>query len=111
MTLLFLAAALLQWNDPDPLLWIAAYGGTAWLTARHALGKRVPMLACSALGLALAAWALSLSPSMLEVDAAAYTTWAMKDRLAEEARESIGLWLAAASLGWLTLAIRRTPPH
>ena len=103
MSLLFIAAALLQWNDPDPLLWILAYASTALFAAAHAGGRRVPGATCAALSLVLAGWAVSLTPSMLEADSNAYTAFAMQDLIAEEARESLGLWISAAYLAWLSL--------
>ena len=39
MALLFSSAAVVQWNDPDPLPWIVAYCATAYLAARRALGR------------------------------------------------------------------------
>jgi len=38
-SLLFLVFAILQWNDPDPLQWMALYGGMALLFFLLALGK------------------------------------------------------------------------
>jgi hypothetical protein len=99
-----------QWNDPDPLPWIAAYSATALLAGRHALGSPAPLSASAGLGLALAVWALLLSPSLLQADAGAYTAFSMQDRIAEEAREAIGLWLAAGYLAWLAWSLRRTTP-
>jgi hypothetical protein len=107
MAPLFVFAAAVQWNDPDPLPWIAAYLATALLAGRHALGKPAPLSASAGLGLALAVWALMLSPSVLQADAGAYTAFSMQDRIAEEARESIGLWLAASYLAWLAWSLRR----
>ena len=36
---LFLLAALLQWNDPDPAIWMAGYGLAAALSALAAIGR------------------------------------------------------------------------
>jgi hypothetical protein len=109
MSLLFGVAAAVQWNDPDPLLWVAPYCATALFAGLHAKGRRVTPPGPALLGLLLAAWALSLTPSVLEAGAGAYTAFAMKDRVAEETREAVGLWLAAGYLAWL--AVRSRPPR
>lgn len=39
LTILFLLFAVAQWNDPDPGLWIAIYGGIALISGYAILGK------------------------------------------------------------------------
>ena len=36
---LFTAMAVLQFNDPDPVCWVAVYGGTALLSLSKAFGR------------------------------------------------------------------------
>lgn len=83
--LLFAYAAALQWNDPDPVRWMAIYG-TAAVVAGAAAFRPVPR----AVGLALAAvallWAATLVPGVVSEAALTGT---------EEERELAGLLLVA----------------
>ena len=107
MSLLFVFAAVVQWNDPDPLLWILAYLSTALLAGFHAARGAAPAKACFALAGALAAGSALLVGSLLQADAGAFTSFSMKDETAEEARECIGLLLAALYALVLGLEVRR----
>ena len=107
MALLFVLAALLQWNDPDPLPWMLTYGAVALLAGAHATARIAHAGVCVALAVALAAGALSLSGSLLEADRGAFTRFEMKDTVAEEAREALGLWIASGYALWLALRSRR----
>ena len=53
-SLLFLFSAILQYNDPDPLIWIAIYVAATALSVGFALGKMGPLLPLVAGILALA---------------------------------------------------------
>lgn len=37
---LFILFAILQYNDPDPWLWIPIYGYAAWVCYRYGMGKK-----------------------------------------------------------------------
>jgi len=66
VSLLFLASAVLQWNDPDPLAWIAIYLAAAlacWLPRLHPGGWTV----AAAVAAISTAWALWLSPILAEM--------------------------------------------
>jgi len=57
----FLLAAALQYNDPDPYVWVAVYGAAGlvtWLQRRQPR-RRIPALLVGSLA---AIWALSLLP-------------------------------------------------
>ncbi|MEE3329767.1 MAG: transmembrane 220 family protein [Myxococcota bacterium] len=83
----FLLSAGVQWNDPDPLLWIAFYGFAA-LTAFAALaGAR--MLRTLEIGLAIVALGtvVALTPALREARLEAVTSIEMKSSEDEEVRE------------------------
>ena len=92
MSLFFLLCAAVQWNDPDPVVWLGVYGMAAGLAAAAAFG-RLPLVP-NALALAFfagmtAAWAPS--PSSVRVEA--FTSFSMKSEADEEPREAMGLLL------------------
>ena len=103
---LFLLAALLQWNDPDPAIWMAGYGLAAALSALAAAGRRL-LLANVIAALIFGLWFASLAPSLLGADPAAFQSFQMRAPGHEEPREALGLALCA---GWslvLAWAARR----
>lgn len=95
MTGVFVLSAAVQWNDPDPLFWMALYGLAAALSALAATG-RLPFalnLAASALFAALAvSWLPTLQGSRYE----AFTSLQMRVAEDEEPREAGGLLLCTA---------------
>ena len=106
MAALFVFAAAVQVNDPDPLRWMALYLAAAAacvLALLHRLPRWVPVV----VGLAALAWAATLAPHVLGrvgwgemVEA-----WEMKDVRVEEGRETYGLLIVAV---WMTvLALSR----
>ena len=106
MAVLFLIAAGLQYNDPDPLRWMAIYGLAA-LGCVLALAGRLPRLVPAAIGLGALAWAATLAPGVLGRVSIGelFESYAMKSEPVEEAREMGGLLVVAA---WMAvLALRR----
>jgi hypothetical protein len=103
--LAFLGFAALQWNDPDPALWMALYGAAALVCALVAHRPRPALRwAAGAVALVAAAWGASLAPAF------ARTSWdgffghiGMIDLAAEEAREAAGLLIVAIWLGAMVL--------
>jgi hypothetical protein len=107
MAVLFGIAAALQYNDPDPLRWMAIYGaaGLACLFA-----GRLPRAAPAIIGLAAVAWAATLAPGVVGRVSVGelFESYAMKSAPVEEAREMGGLLLVAA---WMAvLAVAAPPP-
>lgn len=105
-TLLFGLMAAIQWNDPDPLYWIAVYAAVAVVTAAAVVGRRLPRFALVALGAATAG-ALIAVPGF--VDYLQSGNWGaigehMNDEepYIEQGREFVGLVFAAAVLWPLT---------
>lgn len=100
---LFLFAAAVQGNDPDPLVWIAAYLIAAGLSLAACLG-RIPVLPNGLAAVCFALWFLSLAATLPGAPADAFTSFHMRAASHEEPREAIGLALCAA---WTaSLAIR-----
>ncbi len=103
--MLFSGAAILQFNDPDPGLWIAAYASAAGLATAAAFG-RVHFWPSALLAAIFALWAATLLPTLLESESAAFTSFRMQSPSHEESREAIGLLLGAAYAAWLALRCR-----
>ena len=104
---LFALAAVVQWNDPDPMLWIALYGLVAVVTVRAAQGHALPWVTGGIAGAyAVAGWfALPEgAASTLGLD-----QFGMSSLGVEEMREALGLWISAAWLGALALGGRFSP--
>ncbi len=94
MSLVFVASAAVQWNDPDPLIWMALYGLAAVLAGTAAAGRvpLAPNVAAFILFVALTAlWLPSLETARPE----AFTSLKMKASRDEAPRETIGLALCA----------------
>jgi hypothetical protein len=106
MAVLFGIAAVLQYNDPDPLRWMAIYGaaGLACLFA-----GQLPRAAPAIIGLGALAWAATLAPGVVGRVSIGelFESYAMKSEPVEEAREMGGLLLVTA---WMAvLAVRGAP--
>jgi len=108
---LFAASAAAQLNDPDPLLWVPVYGAVAALCA-GAAWARFQFPATVALLAVCLGGALYLMPSAWHLLAQegprglAAPMSAQRPHV-EEAREALGLLLAAAALGHLLALARR----
>ena len=99
---LFLVGAIVQWNDPDPLLWIVAYAVAAGLSLAACLG-RPSRVACAVAALVFGLWFLRLAPSLRGAPEAAFRSFQMQAGSHEEPREAVGLALLS---GWnLALAV------
>jgi hypothetical protein len=97
---LFVVAAAVQWNDPDPLLWIVAYLFAAGVSGAAASGRSnraVNLAGAVVFGI----WFATLAPSLVGAESAAFESFAMQEARHEEPREAAGLALAAAWFGFL----------
>ncbi len=99
---LFLVAAVVQWNDPDPWAWILAYGTGAGVSAWVATGRSA--VVPSAL-LALAAFVgfATIAVGLDALPTEAFSHFTMREAEHEAPREAIGLLLLAAWSAWLAL--------
>jgi hypothetical protein len=101
--LLFLLAVAVQWNDPDPLIWMAGYGVAAGLSLAAYL-NRFPVLPNLLAALGLTIWFFTMAGALLGAPLAAFTSFKMTAASHEEPREAFGLLLAS---GWtFSLALR-----
>lgn len=92
---LFGLGAIVQWNDPDPALWIVAYLAGTGLALLGAAGR--PARVGSALAaVVFAGWFLLLAPSLRGAPHEAFTSFEMQATSHEEPREAVGLGLLAA---------------
>ena len=95
MLLLFVFAAAVQVNDPDPLAWIGIYTAAAVVCGLE-LRRRTPAWAPLALSLLALAWAGSLYVGARDVPIGAlFAEWEMRELRIEEAREMYGLTIVA----------------
>lgn len=101
MAALFAFAAAVQYNDPDPLRWIALYLAAAAACVLAVL-RRMPRWLPLGVGLAALVWAAMLSPHVLgRVGMGEMVqAWEMKDVRVEEGREMYGLLIVA---GWMAV--------
>jgi hypothetical protein len=104
MALVFLLCVVVQYNDPDGMVWMAIYGAAGVLSALAALRPGRPdWRVAAAVGGIAAAWGLALFAgvggrvSWPEI----FGDYEMKTAAIEEARESIGLAIVALWCGLL----------
>ncbi|HEX8693799.1 MAG TPA: transmembrane 220 family protein [Longimicrobium sp.] len=104
MAALFVFAAAVQYNDPDPLRWMALYLAAAAACGLAAAG-RLPRWLPAAVGLAALAWAAALAPGVWGRvrPGDLFAEWEMANTAVEEARETGGLLIVAAWM--LVLAV------
>lgn len=94
--LLFILAVAVQYNDPDPIGWMAIYGLAAAACAL-AFRDRLPRIPAALLSLAAFAWAATLAVRVVGKQNLWY---------AEEGREMMGLLLVGI---WTALLAVRHP--
>jgi Transmembrane family 220, helix len=95
---LFAYATVVQYNDPDPIRWMALYAAACALCVRLALGRPPPAALRFGLAIVAAGWALVWAPGV--VAAAAFTG-------TEEERELGGLLLVTLAALVLPAGARR----
>jgi hypothetical protein len=93
MLIVFAASCAVQYNDPDPGLWIVAYGVAGVFTAFALAGRLTPLTIPA--GLIYLAWAMYNMP---HVPSSEWLT-------TETSRESGGLmisaiWMAVLAIAW-----------
>jgi len=94
---LFVSWALLQYNDPDALLWAVAYGVGAMCCLLFFVGRLSPLFGALVATLSLV-WALILYYFVISTDQP-FTF--VDDNVGEMLREAIGLTVVAAWAGVL----------
>lgn len=106
LLLLFAVAAIVQYNDPDPVLWVTLYGVAAACCALYALG-RLPAGLAALLSGGYTLGALYLLGRIVGPGAFFDETGREMMGLMEGAREMLGLWMTAAWTGFLAWHVRR----
>src|SRR3712207_4485728 len=110
MLLLFTFGALVQVNDPDPVLWIAVYtlaAAACLLSVLRRVHWALPALLCA---VALA-WAATLAPRVVGrvPFSEMFGAFEMRSVGIEESREMYGLLIIAVWMAVLALRARRAP--
>ena len=108
MALLFVFAALVQYNDPDPLRWMAIYlsaAGASILYVVHRLRWQIPMI----IGLIALIWAGTLASRVWGRIGFSelFAAWEMANPNVEEGREMYGLLIIASWMALLVIAVLR----
>ena len=107
--LLFLAAAILQWNDPDPLRWILIYLGAGIVsiaaTHRPAIWKAAVLVAIVG-----AIWAATLLPEVADnfQFSNLVSTMKVESPEIEKSRELLGLLMIAS---WMIVVVFNCRPR
>lgn len=108
----FFLFAALQYNDPDPLVWMLAYAAVGTLCVLAALGGHFKWVVLG-LGLLLAGWMATMVPGVIDWvnDGMPSITGAMKAETPhiEVMREFLGLLLALGALVHLWRLAQRHP--
>jgi hypothetical protein len=112
MLVVFLLSAVVQFDDPDPLPWIAVYGLAAGLCAASLAGRGSRVAPVLLMLVALAA-AAPLAPRVLGRAGIGDVFGSMKatDPLVEETRELLGLLIVAAWMAVLAWRGRAAQPR
>jgi hypothetical protein len=102
MAALFLFAALLQYNDPDPVRWMVIYSAAMVITAYAAVRGSVPMFAPLLVAAVALIWGVEWSMDVpgLGTYTHMFDAWEMKNAAVEEARETGGLLIVT---GWMLM--------
>ena len=108
MALLFFFGAVVQYNDPDPLRWIAIYLGASIASALASL-RRGHWAFAAVVGVVALTWGGSLAPAVLGVvePGALVGAWEMRDTEIEVGREMYGLFIIAAWMFVVVVTERR----
>jgi Transmembrane family 220, helix len=95
MAVYFVFAAVVNFNDPDPVRWVSMYFALAAACVLALLG-RLPWAGPGALALIALLWAGTLAPRVIGKVRfrAMFSTWKMQNAQVEEAREMYGLLIA-----------------
>jgi len=105
MLLAFLFSVSVQYNDPDPIRWMAIYGAAAAVCAVE-LRRRTRLAYPAIVGIVALGWAASIAPRVLGVVrfGGMFTEFEMKNAGVEESREMYGLLIVALWMGLVALA-------
>ncbi len=105
MILAFLFSVIVQYNDPDPLVWMVMYGAAMIACVLFALGKLPAYLPVLITSIALV-WAFSLGAQVIGKVGFSelFQAFEMKDERVEVGREFGGLLIIFFWMSVLTIA-------
>ena len=108
---MFLLFAAVQYNDPDPLIWILIYSFAATICLLAGLGKYYKLIILSGAVVSFV-WAMTLVASVLIAFSSygagsLFSLSMVKDKEVEEGRESLGLLIVFAVLVWKYFEAKR----
>lgn len=108
MTVLLALAVAVQYNDPDPLRWMAIYGAACALSALVVVRGRAPLVWVAAVGLVALVSGLIVGRGAYGGShlSEMFQSWEMKSPGVEEAREASGLLIVAAWMAVLAIQAR-----
>jgi hypothetical protein len=107
MAALFAVAVAVQYNDPDPLRWMALYGAAclvAVLVAVRGTVARATPIVVGTIALIWSGYWASTSAAALRIYIHMFDAWEMKNTPIEEAREASGLLIVAL---WMAIVAFR----
>ncbi len=108
MGALFVFAAAVQYNDPDPYSWAALYlavAGVSFAALRLPSAWKIP----AAVAVVAFVWAATLVPAVVRTSFPdLFQSWEMMSTEMEEGREFLGLLLAATWTAYLARRGRKT---
>ena len=96
MLVAFIFSVIVQFNDPDPLLWAAIYAAAAAACALE-LRRRTPLALPAGIALVTVIWAATLAPRVIGKVRfmSMFAEFEMANAGVEESREMYGLLLIA----------------
>jgi hypothetical protein len=110
MLVLFVMSIIVQYNDPDPLIWMAIYAVAACIAFMSSRG-RLPWQLGAIVTLIAVAWAATLAPDVIGkvrfLDM--FGAFEMKNIGIEQSREMYGLLMIAIYTGISTFRAFRRP--
>lgn len=108
LLVLFVWSAVMQYNDPDPVLWMSIYGTAALCCALY-VANRLPVRLAAILSVVYIFGGFYLLLRILGPGSFFDETGQEMMGMQEESREMIGLFIAAAWTGFLAWWIHRHP--
>jgi transmembrane protein TMEM220 len=106
MSVLLAFAAYVNFNDPDPVRWIAIYGAACVLSIYLAIAGGIPVALPLLVGGIALVWAIVWARRVPTLDTYThmFDEWEMKSATVEEARETCGLLIVAV---WMLAIVLR----
>jgi len=108
MSVIFAICVALQWNDPDPYLWMPMYGAAMVACILASLSRLRPWMSAT-VGIVALVWAITIAPDVFGHASFGDMFQSMKasNPSIEASREMYGLLIVVLWMGLLTLGARR----